>query len=593
MATWPKGHRLYWPPPPSDQELNPVTGEPWVVRCVKARDRPPTAPRPVMGVAFTDDGEPVAWLHDEERQVVGDALLAELQRPRVPWIVATHQPGSLWRWLDQRADERYRASGYVRLEHDFLIDGGAGGDGAFLAERAQFTGFRWGKAAGRLVLDPAAFSDDHWWRVVGLVRRSRRDPLAGAMALAVWGTDVARWCAEVGFAPKAGRGGISAQALRDTRWFPRRRRKVSAWCNDVVRPRLPGNHYLLADGAAGRHPQATEVDLRSAHHQAARQLVFTDPDDLYLRGWVLDETPEELGVTHDGWRPGDRAYDLLLSWTGLLRLEVEVPETARAHPDLPPPGHTGEAWVWTVDLDELREEGVRILRVIGGALSSTSSDALNRYGEWAREQLARASRQRQRWLKPLLLSTYGVLAQAPRKPTAFTWHPTPKGRRSAVVLGSELVSAFITEGPRELEPGYVNVTDRGLIEAWTRSTIRRAARALERQHEAGMAEEHAGAVAHLLAIRADSIIVTGQPVDGRSWADWATDLTAGAEWREAPLTNLELYAATHYEAEEGAKLPGVPREGRQLAIAGGGGEGTEGEGRAPPDGPAAHHHPAW
>lgn len=539
---------------PDEEELNPVTGQPVVPRGVVSRRREELDPLPVVGCYFTDDGHALGHPADGGLRLVDELLVEAFKSAPGPMILATTQPARAWHFLEAHATAAYRAHGNLRLTRPFLANGEMGG---VVQERATFAGFAWGrKSAAHLVLDPAAWTDEEWWRVLGLSRREEH-PWAVARELASWGADVASWCAERGYRPRASRGGISAQMLRDARWFPERRRKVPRMVNEAVRPHLPGNHYVLAEGAAGVHPQATEVDLRGAHHQAARAVQFTDPDDLYIRGPFLRETPGP----RDGWRPGDEGYDELLSWHGLLRMEVEVPAGAQEHPDLPPPGCSGEAYVWSVDVPDLAAEGVKVTRIIGGALSSTSSDALNRYGAWSRDELEAATPARRRWLKPLLLSFYGLLAQTPQPFGGFTWHPTAKGTRRGVVLGAEMVDAFVHEAPQRAEAGYVNVADRGLIEAWTRGTIRRAARVMQERHRDALVDEHEESV-ELLAIRADSLIVTGDPADARSWAETMLAAMPELEWRDTPLTNLHLHSATHFEANETAKLPGVPRVSR-------------------------------
>jgi hypothetical protein len=112
-----------------------------------------------------------------------------------------------------------------------------------------------------------------------------------------------------------------------------------------------------------------------------------------------------------------------------------------------------------------RSAGTRIDGIYA-AWTSTSTDAgLSRYGSWAQNQIESASRERKQWLKPLLHSTYGLLAARARPLQLGTNHGTA-GRSSHFLLGPRSFPVTARE-LTNFQPAFVNVAQRGMIEAET------------------------------------------------------------------------------------------------------------------------------
>jgi hypothetical protein len=547
------------------EERDPHTGQLVHPRTVLGRDPSTDPPRPVVAVTFVPETGEVILARsqvEDELEVGAEAVLRRLRDPGMPWVVATDDPAALWTFLaDHGGDANYRARGTIREERAMLATGRLSSRPML---RASFAGFKWGKMAERLVLDPQGFSDQSPAQLLGLGRIARLDPIARVLALRAWGLDVVSWCADAGLRMRAGRGGIAAQLLTDTRFWPAARRKVPKMLNALARPHLPGNHYQLLQGGAGRHERATELDLTSAHHHAAREVRFTDPNDLHIRGWMVEAIPEDRQTI--GFYPGTAAFAQLRNGVGLLRVELEAPAELPelVHPAMPPAGTTSIRYVWTEELDGLEADGARVLRIVGGLTSDGSADHLNRYAAWALEQRAAAGPARSRWLKPLLLSVYGVMAQGAKPPASFSWHPTPKGNPEVVILGGAPVDAYVARQERSYEPPYANVCDRGLIEAHVRDSVLAMARALQGAQDA-MEEDEGPEHLQVLAVRADAVLVGGER--GQQLLQLAeAHATAGRPlrglWHHSGLTNLELESATHYRSDQQDRLPGVPRAGR-------------------------------
>jgi hypothetical protein len=123
----------------------------------------------------------------------------------------------------------------------------------------------------------------------------------------------------------------------------------------------------------------------------------------------------------------------------------------------------------------LESTGTYIEGVFAAWTSTSVDDGLSRYGRFAASQIASASPARRKWLKPLLHSTYGLLAARPRP--LEVGHRTAGNSPHTFLLGAR---EFPVKGVRlEMkQPQFVNVIQRGMIEAETQLRSLRMARDL-------------------------------------------------------------------------------------------------------------------
>lgn len=550
--------------PPAD-EVNPL-GDPTIPRTVRSRVREPKE-RNLAGVTVNDAGEAFMLLPHSAELLTGVEIVDRLAtKCATPWCVATDDAGRLYTFLEEFGPTRddYKARGSVREARAYKKGGGIAQSATV---HASFTDFGWGKRARAIVLDPRAFSDLPADEVLLIPRGERADVARLLMRLCLWAGDVMTWCQTAGVDIRPGRGGIASQFLTDARWWPERRRKVPRRLNTAARDELPGNYYRMFSEEV--HASALELDQKSSHHNVARRVTFTDSDTIAGYGAIGDRANDSAPL----WvRPADPRWAELTSYVGLFWVRVQVQRAAvtRKVP-LPQLAAEGPATipVWSSELADLEAEpGVEIIGLVGAIVSRTSSTALNGYAEWALGQLEEhaGNARRMVWLKPLLLAVYGTMAQSAKPYVSFSTEPTTRSEPELVVLGTRLVSVHVARSQRAQEPRYVNVADRGIIEAETRAETVRVARALEHADD----EEN---YAQLVAMYADSVLVAPRfgsfAGDGDEHADWVAAVGARARaagagvWRETQLTRLEMLAVNAYRSAEVTKRPGVARAGRK------------------------------
>jgi hypothetical protein len=293
-----------------------------------------------------------------------------------------------------------------------------------------------------------------------------------------WAVTLRDFCAANNLDVRPTMGGISSQLLTDPRFYPNARRKVPAQTNQRARENLPGNHYRLnVIPSPHRDYRAVYLDQRRAHHYHAKLLSFPHADHLYAYGDFCNLTRI--------WR------DNVSPWfMGLYYLDLQEPCRGKHYSWLPRGG--GPAFVYTNELSHLLDMGYVVNGVYAGWGSTHRDIGLNRLAAWCCDQLDEYGNPR--WLKPLLLSTYGTLACRPTDAEAvFRLAKTSKMR--TVLTGRRSVTGKATVRPMKLEPGFVNVIQRGMIEAATRSESVGFAQHLEWQGQ------------RVLAIYADAVIV--------------------------------------------------------------------------------------
>jgi hypothetical protein len=547
--------------PPEGIGWNPHTERPIIPQTVRARER--ECPDWKVIAVTVQDGAILA-LDPRTGESWRDDLMRELRRLGIEGqrvAVATNTPGELYEYMREagpNAGAGFKAQGFVREAPTYLI----GGKMSRMEEvKAAFTTYKWQKDRAGIILDPVAFCGEPAADVIGATPDDT--PEATLYQLALWARSVIAWCRSAGFDLRPGRGGIAAQALTDARWWDERRRKVPRFFNDAARDQLPGNMYQQFSNA--RHKNAIEIDQRGAHHQAAARIAFTDCNTMMGIGWITKPTSDRVFC-----KPTDPKWNDLLSRPGLfwLRVRVDRPASDAHPPRLPQLAEEGERTigVWSVELSELDAPGVHVLYCVAAIVSDPRRSAkpgLNGFAAWAQDELERADARTTRWLKPMLLAVYGALAQSARPVGRFSSEPTPASSPAVVIIGGQPIKANVSRSTRAAEPRYVNVVDRGMIEAETRMESLRMARALWELHDRSQAE--------LVAIYADAVLVAAPTGErGGEWAGdskehmaWARAHDIRSRWRARPRSNLQMLNSNSYASDEVTKRPGIPKGKRQ------------------------------
>ena len=351
-----------------------------------------------------------------------------------------------------------------------------------------------------------------------------------------WAAGLRDWCAENNLEVKPTLGGISSQLLGDPRFYPDARRKVPAATNERARENLPGNHYHLSvTPSPGRSYNAYYLDQHRAHHYHARLLHFPHADHLYAYGHF-----RTLG---DYYReqPSPR-------FMGLMCLDLVAPVSGRHYSWLGR-GRLTHQFVYSNEVTDLLDMGYRILGVRAAWGSTHRDTGLNRVADWCCDQLDQHIDAR--WLKPILLSTYGSLACRATDAEAL-FRLAKGGKEKLVLTGRRSLTGKLVHRPQKLEPGFVNVIQRGMIEAATRAESVSLARYLT----------HLGQ--RVLAIYADAVIVE---VDDDRPLPPLFD-----PWQlKRELTHYQPENAQAYTSDQETKRPGhqLIRDRRMVTVASG------------------------
>jgi hypothetical protein len=212
-------------------------------------------------------------------------------------------------------------------------------------------------------------------------------------------------------------------------------------------------------------------------------------------------------------------------------------------PNCGPGGTYRRGFFYSNELPYLKALGVRIRHIIACWVSPDLDTGLNKYAAWAIEQIQKAPADSKPWLKPTLLSTYGVLAAKP-KHLEFGYKRAKGGEPKKYPCGSGFIDVQAKRTKKAREPLMSNVIHRGMIEAQTR--LRSLEYAKELTHDGY----------DILAIYADSIFV-----------DSNKDLPfIKPPWRiQQHLTSLRFQSATHFTSQELNKTPGIPADFRDRA----------------------------
>jgi hypothetical protein len=337
------------------------------------------------------------------------------------------------------------------------------------------------------------------------------------------------FCAENNLEIRPTMGGISSQFLTDPRFYPNARRKVPAQTNDRAREHLPGNHYKLnVYPSPNRDYRALYIDQHRAHHYHAKLTHFPHADHLYAYGY---------------FRNLSRCYRDTVSprFMGLYCLDLLAPSRGRHYSWLGMAREIKAAFVYTSELTHLLDMGYKVTGVRAAWGSHHQDTGLNKYAAWACEQLDRHADAP--WLKPLLLSTYGTLACRPTYAEAV-FKQAKRGTKTTMLTGRRSLTGTMVQRPQKLEPGIVNVIQRGMIEAATRSESIALAQYLEHKGQ------------RILAIYADAVII--EQDDDRPlpllFDPWEVKRT---------LNHYQPINTQAFTSDSMTRLPGVSQELRQ------------------------------
>lgn len=376
------------------------------------------------------------------------------------------------------------------------------------------------------------------------LRRDIPESNANTVKLMEWAKEVREFLTKHKLNLSPTSGGIAAQLLRDSKFYPEDRRKVPRHTNAAARSQLPGNFYQLYAAKEGKgYHKAAYLDQISAHHMAAKRLTFPNANTLFQHGYY--STLKDSSYA----KAGTPRFDRIIGEYGLFYLAFEAPRFSDTDFPLPnielkinPHTRYGTGYFYSNELPYLAELKVRIRHIIACWTSPDADIGLNLYSEWALKEIEDAPANSKPWLKPTLLSTYGVLASKP-KIQEFGYKHAEGGAKTRYPCGSGFLDVEVKASEKMREPLMSNVIHRGMIEAETRLTSIRLARELAKQGHT------------ILAIYADSVFVA------------STELPLlPPGWRiQEYLSGLHFESATHFTSRELSKMPGVALNRRRMA----------------------------
>lgn len=357
--------------------------------------------------------------------------------------------------------------------------------------------------------------------------------------LMVWAQDVREWACGNNLDLRNALAGYAAQLLRDDRFYPEPRRKVPRATNEKARPSLPGNLIeLYAQAGGGRSYNVTSIDQRSAHHRIVQSLSLPDANTLFARGFYAHpEDAPEYWAEH-----GSPQYQRTMAEPGLLFVGLHSRYTFRREHRLPLQDYQGyrRVFVYTNMIPFIEANGSHIEGIVAAWTSETVDTGLSKYGAWAQDQIENALTERKRWLKPLLHSTYGLLAARPR-PLEVGYRQSCGGKPEQFLLGAREFDVNMVKLP-DWQPAIANVIQRGMIEAETQVRSLR------------MAQQLTAAGCRVLHIHTDGMHVEGQlPLLPDDWA-----ITA--------LTRVTYIDRVSWIAKERECLPGRDVQARMEVV---------------------------
>lgn len=384
------------------------------------------------------------------------------------------------------------------------------------------------KGVYHLALDPVTFYGKTLDEINGTQTRTDAELL---QQLFQWATSLRNWARENDLALSPTNGAMGAQFLRDRRFYPDPRRKVPTITNARARESLPGNYYrLFHTGNSDREYSALYLDQRKAHHYHAEHTRFPDSNTLWAHGDFIN-----LGTVCF-----DRTWS---DFSGLYFLRLSHPASYAHYSPIQATKEGAEAFVWSNEIGYLIDLGFSIEGVIAAWGSKNPDQGINRYAKWAQKELG--NRGNPPWLKPILLSTYGVLACKPRERT-YVFKQSSKGSSVKIATGRNTLHGLLVQASRgrKLEPNITNVLHRGMIEAGTRIESLAYAQYLSSRGY------------RVLSIYADAVLVQddGDKPTPPLFPPWEV---------KQSLTHLQFLNKQAFISGEMVKLPGIAGSDRR------------------------------
>lgn len=419
-----------------------------------------------------------------------------------------------WQWQARESEKAITRSDGVRVA-------------ARITTTIAFFGFKGGNY--HKIIDPVTM----YARNIDVIWPSEESTIVRLLS---WGMALRDFCDTNSIDVRPSTGGISAQFLTDKRFYPDARRKVPRSTNDSVREELPGNYYNLSvRPGPEREYTAYYLDQHRAHHTHARDTPMPHANGLYAIGRFQDQEAVVF----------ERTWD---DFCGLYCLDLIPPATSnRLMRDWlrhqPQEQLLGKRYVYSNELTLLRDNGYTVAGVRAAWGSHRQDCGLSEYARWAMGQLDDYSDAQ--WLKPLLLSAYGVLATRP-KIAETVYKQCKKGEAVTLLVGQNKLRGTRVKGRYKIEPRIANVLHRGMIEAGTRVESLYYAIHLEQKGY------------QVLSVYADAVIVK---VDDDQPLPLIVD-----PWRlKDTLHHLQFINTQAFQSGEMTRLPGVAGVSRDAA----------------------------
>lgn len=365
-----------------------------------------------------------------------------------------------------------------------------------------------------------------------------RSDLPNIARMYSFGAEVREWMRNQNMRFSASRGGLASQLLRDSRFYRKARRKVPLLTNEKARKALPGNCYIrmTEQGYVGG---VYVIDQESAHHRAAQTVDLPDANSLFGYGRFGTESDKPFA------RPGSDIFDQLIHEHGLLRVRVWVPKIPSVLGTAVPPWMLRpglqNVYLFTNELPQAFAEGLEIRHISYAWTSPDTDSGLKRYADWSVRHTNTLTPRQKSWLKPLLLSAYGVLGVRAHYIESASYRGV--GKSEQYFLGSFPVTMHKKRSSVIIQSPIANCIHRGMIEAETR---RLSIELAQRFHREGHT---------VVGVHADAVLVKdeGQQLP-----------LLDSPWRiKDRLTNVRLVDDVSYTSDQAIVLPGRPRNAKR------------------------------
>jgi hypothetical protein len=266
-----------------------------------------------------------------------------------------------------------------------------------------------------------------------------------------WGVALRDFCQAHNWEVRPTQGATVSQALTDSRFYPGARRKVPKCINARAREHLPGNHWKLLVKPEKVYPNAIYLDQSRCHHYHAEHVGLPDANELWAYGRFWD-------LARIMWE------NVPSQFYGLYCLDLAHSGSYHCFDWIR--GDLTKQFIWSSELPHVLDMGYRVTGVRAMWGSPVRDQGIPAYARWAQDQLD--TYPGQPWLKPLLVSLYGVLACTPKQPVSW-YAQAKKGDVAEIFVGARHATGYRAKGKQKIEPRIANVLHRGLIEAATRS----------------------------------------------------------------------------------------------------------------------------